>query len=34
MKMPKKVRILCPFCKKHTIHDVDKVKKGRASSLS
>lgn len=34
MKMPKQVRIYCPFCKKHTLHDVDKVKKGRASSLN
>ena len=33
MKMPKRVRIYCPFCDRHTIHEVEKVKKGRASSL-
>ncbi|MHC1585353.1 MAG: 50S ribosomal protein L44e [Candidatus Syntropharchaeia archaeon] len=34
MRMPKKIRTHCPFCKKHTIHEVEKVKKGRASSLT
>lgn len=33
-KMPKKIRTHCPFCKKHTIHEVEKVKKGRTSSLT
>ena len=27
MKVPKKQRIFCPFCKKHTEHSVDKDKK-------
>ncbi len=31
--MPKRMRIYCPFCGKHTMHEVEKVKKGRASSL-
>ncbi len=34
MKMPNRMRILCPFCGKHTIHEVEKVKKGRPSSLN
>jgi large subunit ribosomal protein L44e len=34
MKMPKRMRIHCPFCGKHTVHEVEKVKKGRASSLN
>ncbi|MHC1635274.1 MAG: 50S ribosomal protein L44e [Candidatus Methanospirareceae archaeon] len=34
MKMPKNMRIHCPFCNKHTLHEVIKVKKGRPSSLS
>jgi len=34
MKMPKHMRIYCPFCGKHTVHDVEKVKRGRASSLN
>jgi len=27
LKMPKKVRIFCPFCRKHTEHSVEQVKK-------
>ena len=27
MKVPKKQRIYCPFCKKHTDHIVEQVKK-------
>ncbi|NJE79630.1 50S ribosomal protein L33, partial [Thermococcus sp. GR4] len=27
MKYPKQIRTYCPFCKKHTIHKVEKVKK-------
>ncbi|NQE54921.1 50S ribosomal protein L44e [ANME-1 cluster archaeon GoMg3.2] len=27
MKMPKRMRIYCPFCGKHTMHEVEKVKK-------
>jgi len=34
MKMPKKIRTFCPYCKKHSVHEIEKVKKGRASSLS
>lgn len=34
MKLPKKFRTYCPFCKQHTIHIVERVKKGRASSLT
>jgi large subunit ribosomal protein L44e len=32
--MPKRMRIYCPFCGTHTMHEVEKVKKGRASSLN
>jgi large subunit ribosomal protein L44e len=34
MKMPKSLNTFCPFCKKHTKHEVEKVKKGRASGMS
>jgi len=34
MKIPKLVKRLCPFCKKHTEHKVSQVKKKQASSLS
>ena len=34
MKMPKRVRIFCPYCGRHTVHEVEKVKKGRPSSLN
>ncbi|MGZ4902216.1 MAG: 50S ribosomal protein L44e [Halobacteriota archaeon] len=34
MKMPKKIRSICPVCKKHTTQEVEKVRKGRASSLT
>jgi large subunit ribosomal protein L44e len=27
MKMPKKVRIYCPYCRKHTDHSVEQAKK-------
>ncbi|MBI2084445.1 MAG: 50S ribosomal protein L44e [Candidatus Aenigmarchaeota archaeon] len=27
MKFPKKMRILCPHCKKHTVHEVEITKK-------
>ncbi|MCK5258974.1 MAG: 50S ribosomal protein L44e [Thermoplasmatales archaeon] len=33
MKRPRKVNRYCPHCKKHTIHDVDKIKKRKASEL-
>jgi len=34
MKMPQKVRIYCPFCKKHTLHTVEIAKRRPRSSLS
>lgn len=34
MKLPKEVRIYCPFCKKHTIHTLLIVKKKAASELA
>ncbi|OYT42804.1 MAG: 50S ribosomal protein L44e [Candidatus Aenigmarchaeota archaeon ex4484_224] len=34
MKFPKEVRIYCPYCKKHTIHEVIIVKKRPRSKLS
>jgi len=34
MKMPNKFRTYCPFCRKHTVHNVERVKKGKASSLT
>jgi len=34
MKMPKKYKTYCPHCKTHTEHEVEKVKKGRASTLT
>jgi len=33
MKRPRKVNRYCPHCKKHTVHDVDKIKKKKASEL-
>lgn len=33
MKVPKTVRRLCPFCRKHTEHKVSQTKKKQASSL-
>ncbi|MBI4362139.1 MAG: 50S ribosomal protein L44e [Euryarchaeota archaeon] len=32
--MPKKVRTHCPFCRKHTPHEVERVKKGRVSGTT
>ena len=34
MKMPKRIRSICPICGKHTVHEIEKVRKGRASSLT
>jgi len=34
MKMPKEVRILCPYCKKYTQHTVEIVKKRPRRTLS
>jgi len=33
MKMPKHMRIYCPICGRHTVHDVEKVKKGESFFL-
>jgi len=33
MKMPRVVKMYCPQCKKHTPHDVERVKKKKASEL-
>lgn len=33
MKMPRKVNRYCPYCGKHTEHEVEKVKKKKASEL-
>ena len=34
MKVPKLIKRLCPFCKKHTEHKVAQNKKKNASSLT
>ncbi|HEY9245999.1 MAG TPA: 50S ribosomal protein L44e [Candidatus Methanoperedens sp.] len=34
MKMPKKFNTYCPVCRTHTLHAVERVKKGQASSLT
>ncbi|MDY0267005.1 MAG: 50S ribosomal protein L44e [Methanimicrococcus sp.] len=34
MKMPKTIKTYCPFCKKHTDIELERVKKGKASSLT
>ncbi len=33
MKIPKERRTYCPSCKKHTVHEVARVKKRKASEL-
>jgi large subunit ribosomal protein L44e len=33
MKLPRKISTYCPKCKKHTLHDVERVKKKKASEL-
>ena len=33
MNMPGEIKTYCPFCEKHTTHDVERVKKKRASEL-
>ena len=33
MQKPRKIKRYCPTCKKHTIHNVDKIKKKKASEL-
>ncbi|MCU0798493.1 MAG: 50S ribosomal protein L44e [Candidatus Thermoplasmatota archaeon] len=34
MKMPRTIKRHCPHCKKHTIQEVDRVKKRKASELA
>jgi large subunit ribosomal protein L44e len=34
MKIPKRFRTYCPSCKKHTVHIAERVKKGKASSMT
>lgn len=33
MKLPRKVKRYCPSCKKHNVHEVERVKKRRASEF-
>jgi large subunit ribosomal protein L44e len=33
MKMPRQIKTYCPFCKVHTDHEVERVKKKKASEL-
>ena len=33
MQKPRKIKRYCPTCKKHTEHNVDKIKKRKASEL-
>ena len=33
MLRPRKIKRYCPKCKKHTLHNVEKVKKKKASEL-
>jgi large subunit ribosomal protein L44e len=33
MQKPRKIKTYCPSCKKHTVHNIEKVKKRRASEL-
>ncbi|MEM4701900.1 MAG: 50S ribosomal protein L44e, partial [Archaeoglobaceae archaeon] len=33
MKYPKKVMTFCKYCRKHTLHEVEKVGKGKPSPL-
>ncbi len=33
MLKPRKIKRYCPVCKKHTDHNVDKIKKKKASEL-
>ncbi len=33
MKKPRKVKTYCPYCKKHTMHSVERIKKRKASEL-
>ena len=33
MQKPRKLKRYCPTCKTHTVHEVDKIKKRKASEL-
>jgi large subunit ribosomal protein L44e len=33
-KFPKRIRTYCIYCKKHTIHTVERVKKGKKRTLA
>ena len=33
MKLPRLIKTYCPYCQHHTDHDVERVKKKRASEL-
>ncbi|MEL9914743.1 MAG: 50S ribosomal protein L44e [Thermoplasmatales archaeon] len=33
MKLPRKVKRYCPFCKRHTLQEIERVKKKKASEL-
>ena len=33
MQKPRKIKTYCPSCKKHTLHNIEKVKKRKASEL-
>jgi len=33
MQKPRRIKRYCAICKKHTIHNVDKIKKRKASEL-
>lgn len=34
MKIPKKIRTYCPFCRKHTVHSLKEAKRGQRRTLS
>lgn len=34
MKIPKKIRTYCPFCKKHIEHSIKEAKRGQRRTLS
>ena len=33
MQRPRKIKRYCPYCKKHTTHEVSKIKKKKASEF-
>ena len=33
MEKPRKIKTYCPYCKKHTIHEIERMKKKKASEL-